>query len=376
MTNSNSKRKKCPQHPNYQGLRKPRSGCDGCQEIYIDRNPNPAELVAVDLLSVEHNAEMKGLKRKYTELLAKYRDIERALNTVKLMRANTRPINIPAPRGFSRSSKSVAVIVASDWHYESLVRAAAVNNRNEFNLDIARKRINRFFQNSIRLLRMFQKDVQIDTIILALLGDFISNYLHDDQRETNTLPPMKALVEVQKLIEGGIRLYLSETDCDLKIPCCWGNHSRITEKKRSNNQQGVSLEYLMYLEMAANFDKEDRVQFDIAEGTHLYVPVFNRVLRFHHGDRIRYQGGVGGITIPTNKAIAMWDRIRHADIDIFGHWHQLIDNGNFIINGSLIGYDTYALDIKAPFEPPQQVMTLINNKIPQRIFSPINLGPV
>ncbi|MFA5020906.1 MAG: hypothetical protein WC517_02490 [Patescibacteria group bacterium] len=369
-----AKAKKCSQHPKYQGLRKPRSGCPECLAIYEKINPNPVIEVEIDRIKDEHSAEMKSMKKKYEHLWNQYKEARLALDTVKLMRENTRAIKIPPPRGFSAHSKSVAVIGAGDWHYEETVKPATVNGKNEFNLEIANKRIKCLFQNSLRLLRMFQQDVEIDTIVLALLGDFITNYLHEDNQETNQLPPMMALIQVQKLLEAGIRLFLEQTECDIKIPCVFGNHGRITSKKRSNNQSGTSLEFLMYLEMAANFAGEKRVQFDIAEGTHLYVPIFDKVVRFHHGDRIRYQGGIGGITIPANKAIAQWNRVIKADLDVFGHWHQLLDNGNFVINGSLIGYNAYALDIKASFETPQQVMFLMNNRIPQRIFAPVNLG--
>jgi hypothetical protein len=69
------------------------------------------------------------------------------------------------------------------------------------------------------------------------------------------------------------------------------------------------------------------------------LQIYDVTVRFHHGHSIRYAGGVGGIYIPTNKAIAQWNKGRHADLDVFGHFHQLRDGGNFICNGSLIGYN-------------------------------------
>lgn len=81
-----------------------------------------------------------------------------------------------------------------------------------------------------------------------------------------------------------------------------------------------------------------------------------------HGHAIRYGGGVGGIYIPINKAIAQWDKSERADLTVFGHFHQQRDGGNFICNGSLIGYSSFAQSIKADFEKPKQCLFLIDSK--------------
>ena len=73
-------------------------------------------------------------------------------------------------------------------------------------------------------------------------------------------------------------------------------------------------------------------------------------------------GGVGGIYIPTNKAIGQWNKGRNVDLDVFGHFHQARDGGNFICNGSIIGYNAFAVSIKADFEAPRQQLFLIDSK--------------
>jgi hypothetical protein len=75
---------------------------------------------------------------------------------------------------------------------------------------------------------------------------------------------------------------------------------------------------------------------------------------------VNYGGGVGGLTIPLNKAIAQWDRAMKADLTLVHHFHQRFDGGHFLVNGSLIGYNTYAQAIKAAFEEAQQQFFLIH----------------
>ena len=44
---------------------------------------------------------------------------------------------------------------------------------------------------------------------------------------------------------------------------------------------------------------------------------------------------------------------------------------NFVSNGSLIGYNEYALSIKAKYEPPQQAFFLIDAERGKRHSTPI-----
>ena len=77
---------------------------------------------------------------------------------------------------------------------------------------------------------------------------------------------------------------------------------------------------------------------------------------------MKYGGGVGGIFIPAYKSIAQWNKAKKADMDVFGHFHQQKDGGNFISNGSLIGWNSYAIRIKADYEKPSQTFFLIDKQ--------------
>jgi hypothetical protein len=93
-----------------------------------------------------------------------------------------------------------------------------------------------------------------------------------------------------------------------------------------------------------------------------------------HGHNIRFAGGVGGVYIPINKAINQWNKLRHAYLDILGHFHTFRDGGNFIVNGSLCGYNAFAISIKADFEEPRQCFMLIDKKRGKTIVAPILLN--
>lgn len=330
--------------------------CLRCTNAKVRRS---APSVAEDRERQRQQDASRTLKAKYDEALKTIERQERDLRAMGVLRdVDTFEI---APRKGEGASEGTVVVVASDWHVEENV-GAEVGDLNRYNIEIARQRATTFFQAAHRLTTLLQQDIRIDNMVLALLGDFISNDIHEEIAEVAEQAPMHALTTAQSFLISGIQFLLNHTKLTFTIPCHSGNHGRTTKTTRFATENGHSLEYLMYGHLAAYFRHEPRVTFLIPEGYHSYVKVYDQILRFHHGHAIRYGGGVGGIYIPTHKAIAAWNRAKRADLDVFGHFHQQVDGGSFLCNGSLIGYNAYALSIKASYEPPKQSLFLLDKR--------------
>ncbi len=135
----------------------------------------------------------------------------------------------------------------------------------------------------------------------------------------------------------------------------------MTKKIHVSTEGGNSLERYMYHNIADYFEDNKRVTFLIAEGQHSYLKVYDMTIRMLHGHSVKFGGGMGGVTIPVRKAISQWNKVRRADLTLLGHFHQMLDGGDFIVNGSLIGYNAYALSIKADYNIPSQTFFLISN---------------
>ena len=335
------------------------------------RKPTPKALVGQDRLIRRLRLETSDFKRKYGQLLSEHERLEKRHDAMLAKRM--KPGEIKLSPTSKRDDEAVAIAVLSDWHIEEDIRSNSSNFGNQFSLAIAKKRSEECFVNIVKLLRQEQFSVEINTLVVALLGDFINGNIHDELMESNLLLPMEAMLMAEELIEAGINYLLKHTDVKLVFPCCAGNHSRITRKQRIATEYGNSLETIMYHHLAKRFARQDRVRFIIADSYHLYFPVYdNYTIRFHHGHQLRFQGGVGGLYIPARKAIAQWQKIRRADLDVFGHFHNLkMDGDLFICNGSLVGYNDFALSIKADFEKPKQAFFLVDRKRGKTGFYPI-----
>jgi hypothetical protein len=252
--------------------------------------------------------------------------------------------------------------MASDWHVEELVRPESVSGKNKYTLDIAEARANEFFVAVVKLLQKEARQIAIPNIVLFLAGDFITGNIHEDGAQNCQLKPIRATMFAKRLIIAGVKYLLSQTTCKVTIVCCVGNHPRITHRVHWSNEQGNNLEFFMYHAIAGEFANEKRIHFVIGEGYHTYLSVYGMRLRFHHGHAIKYLGGIGGLFVPALRAIAQWNRGGGVDLDLFGHHHSQVNGGNFLCNGSMIGYNAFAVSIKAPYEPPKQTFALIDRK--------------
>lgn len=327
----------------------------------------PAQRVERDLIVEKLKDDKKDSDEKYRALFSRIRELE-AEKEAALKIASTGDTFTIKPHQAKDGSETTVFVVASDWHLEERVKMGEVNDLNKYDLPTAKERAEKFFQIALHLTNLEAKNTPIRTMVLALLGDFFTGRLHEENLETCQLAPIDAAIEAKSWISSGIDFLLANSQLDLVIPCHVGNHSRITKKVHKATEMGNSLETFVYKALAKEYENNKRVKFLISESYHSYLRVYDMTIRFHHGHEINYSGGVGGLTIPVNKKIAQWNKSRWADLDVFGHWHSFFDGGNFIVNGSMIGFNAYALRSGFSFEQPKQAFFAINKRWKEKIL--------
>jgi hypothetical protein len=317
-----------------------------------------------------HSAEIGDLKRQlgnYQQLVSELEaqlDVASAIGSRKLSKKALKPVTLD-------QGEAVAVLCASDWHVEETVTSASTNGLNEFNLGIAEDRMRKFFTSAVRLTEIQRGGCKIEQAVLWLGGDLMSGFIHEELQETNELTPTETILWLKDQLAEGIA-YLRQQFSSIKIVCNYGNHGRTTKKPRHATGYKNSYEWLLYSILSSQITGDD-LEWVVADSYLSFVPVYGKVIRFHHGDGLKYQGGVGGLTIPTEKAIASWNRAKVADLDVFGHWHTQQQNPKWVSNGSLIGYNAYAVSIKAGYERPQQTFFLFDRDRGRTITAPIIL---
>jgi hypothetical protein len=325
----------------------------------------------VDAAMIKAKDEVSRYKRRYDSLLEDYeafRGQSKWLDTLSSIDQGEFVIKEKSKTG---TGEGTILQPAGDWHVYEVVRPERVSNLNTHNPKIAETSADNFFNGSLAWTNIFRHSLKIREIVLIFLGDFITNMLYEDQKVENAGLVQEETLFATKLLCGGIDFLLENGDFDkIKIVCCSGNHSRPKKEKDVANSAVNTYEWLMYKFMEKFiYPGEDRVEFQIANGYHEWINVYGKWVRIHHGDWVSYQGGVGGLTIPMNKAIKSWNVGRSADFDISGHYHQTMAPGLFYGNGANLGYSTFSVLCKGEFEKPQQGHIVVDSK---RFITSIN----
>jgi len=325
----------------------------GGEIAHADRLQADAEIARL-------RSELAGFRSKYRAALAQI-DTERARADAIAGLTGIKG-KAPATRKAKATKGGATVIVAlSDWHVEERVDPATVNGLNDYDLEVADRRIAELAERFAALLEHERQLVTVDHVVVWLGGDFLSGHIHEDTAEMAQLAPLAATRWAGERIRGFLDMVAGMAR-RVTVATNSGNHGRSTPKLRVGTELDHSFEQDLYLRLSAE-ERQANVQWQVGTGYLNVVDLDGFKVRFHHGHAVSYGGGVGGITIPTNKAIAAWDRIDRADLTVFGHWHQFswLRSSRYVSNGSLIGHSAYATRIKASYEPPCQAFVVVDH---------------
>lgn len=268
--------------------------------------------------------------------------------------------------------EATAIAMLSDAHVEEHVRPGETPYPNVYDPEIAHRSLGRFFAGVEWLVGLHREAFRIRNVLLWLGGDLMTGHIHPENVENTAGTPIETMLWLFPRLVDGIQRLLDDPKIErLLVPCSYGNHGRNSPKPYRALGAVHSYEWALYQLLAQHFAGEPRVEFLADKSAHQYAQVYGFDLHFHHGDETNYGGGVGGITIPLNKATAQWDLARRCHYHHFGHWHQYSPGGRITTNGSVIGYSAYAMSVKATPEPPQQAFYLLDSKRGKTCCSPI-----
>jgi len=305
-------------------------------------------------------------------------DLQLSADREELLLATQDPVEIAK---FERSrmrkgrGKASAIICVNDWHIEETVEASVVDNC-KFNLRIAEKRINNTWDKAEWLLDMLRSMASIKEVILWAGGDMISGYIHPELQENNSLGPAEAIQLVQEHLVHGLNRFMKDPKTDSVVfVTSFGNHGRTTRKRRISTGYKSHWEWAAYHNVAKRCQDNSKFRAKIADGYFNKLPVQGHQVRFHHGDDIRYKNGVGGVHVPLRRAIGNWNLNEGlAAFDVLGHFHQYGDDPNYVLCGSLMGYNAYAQSIAAPMQSPSQTIIGVDYEHGKWITMPVFCG--
>lgn len=281
-----------------------------------------------------------------------------------------RPLSLPewTLPGGGETGRAVGLIHLSDLHCGEVVRLEEASGVNEYNPEIFRHRLRRMIDASTRILPRWASDCDLKGVVVALNGDLISGDIHAELRETNALTAHEQVALATDELAAGIRM-LADRFGAVLITVTPGNHGRTTEKTHAKRMAALSYDIMIGNILAREFAGDDRITVNTASGADIVFPLFGWSVLQTHGDSMGTGGGQGfaGPELPIVRGgkkikLSGFATGERYDIILTAHYHTSSNPGSVLANGSLIGFNEWAVRIRAVPEPPMQWLALIHEK--------------
>ena len=305
-------------------------------EIKVD--PYQEKLLALQKEKVKISDE-RNQNRAYVRRLAREDTLkEIALEAVKnigskkLLPIYNKPITV--------NKDKETILLLSDWHYGF----DFVNPWNTYNLEIAKKRIAKLLNETIK----FCKEQKVTNINVLNLADLIAGRIHLTIRLESRIDVITQIMEVSEILAE----FLNELTKYFNVSyySCTDNHSRIEPDKT----QSLDLESLcritdwflkQRLGKTVNFYDnqfgEDVITLNVLGHNVLGV----------HGDRDKQNSVIEKMTLLTRKSY---------DLVCTAHLHHFSADEHtgtrLVSNGSLMGTDSYAKNLRLYSKPSQTLI--------------------
>lgn len=279
-----------------------------------------------------------------------------------------KPADMKVPKWTTRKAskkthRATALLCLSDLHLDERVDLAEMSGMNEYDRAIAERRLENVVEGTVKLASTYVSGVTWDGIVVALNGDILSGDIHDELARTNEAPTTASVTHWVPRLASALT-HLADEFGHVFVPCTDGNHDRTYKKIPAKQRAESSFAWVVYNWLADMLRGDDRITFSITTAPGQVYPIYDTMFHQSHGDAFRSAGGVGGLYPSMLKHIHRLDAMWAAqgvsvDCHLFGHWHQYLSGPNFIVNGSLKGYDEYARSSAFRPEPPRQALAVV-----------------
>lgn len=227
---------------------------------------------------------------------------------------------------------SEASLLLSDWH----IGTEFSTFHNTFGLDIAKSRANRLRADVINYCELHK----VNTLHIEILGDMISGNIHLTTRLSNNENVIQQVVETSELL-GKFIYEIAQVVPNVKLVYCIGNHGRVSPNVKESIAE-ENFEYLIrwYLETKlAELGNVAWVYNTIDSEVAYYELDCGRKIASCHGHREKnYKDAT--------KNLTHYFGVCQVDEVHMGHFHNHQVINNVVINGSFMGTDQYAQQLR------------------------------
>lgn len=336
---------------------------DAVRESVIEK-PDPI-LVAVE--QEKEKSESAALKEELKLLKQSVAEDKAISEVVNLLKPVNQVPTWKTPKG--KRDKATACVMLSDLHYGEVVNPHEIQGVNAYNMTIAEQRTKECFSNVIKLARDHIGGVDYQGCQVFLGGDIVSGRIHEELRRSNETDSVFEQAEFAiKVLGAGIK-QLAEHFGNVHVSCVVGNHGRVDRERTFKGYVKDSFDRMVYSRLR---ELCTECTWQIPESRDCLVAVNETKYLLTHGDQFRGGSGISGIITPLKTGA--YRKRRNIDFDhmVIGHFHQYMDIGDVIVNGSLKGWDEFSAGFNFPIEEPRQAFWLDQPGYGKTISAPIH----
>jgi hypothetical protein len=275
----------------------------------------------------------------------------------------------PRPSKGTKHRESI-VLFLSDIHMGEEIKLENMGGRNSYNMKIAVRRLERYFQNVVKLGTEHWTGPPPDSIYLVLGGDMISGEIHEELAKTNDLLSIPAVQILAEALAAGIMLLRESFPAlPINVISVPGNHGRTTRKPESKDFALNSYDTLVawLLEWWATTKGIKNVTFSAPRSGDAVVVIHGWTHLFTHGDRIGSRGGAGFVGPAATVSRGMQKLIQDYSAEgiilhtiVIGHFHCDLELEQGFCNGSVPGPSEFSRSFRMRSHPATQLMFTVH----------------
>lgn len=259
---------------------------------------------------------------------------------------------VAPPARASRGAKQTTrypVLHLSDWHFEEIVKPAAVMGLNEYDAGVAARRVYRVVRAFLDWCRTQRAGGNaMPELLVALNGDFLTGVLHGLERHSSAPNVVRATLACGRLIALALR-DLAANFPSVRVVGTVGNHGRLPDDKKVPTKDPTrSFDYIAYALARELLRETPHVAFTLPDSYGAVYDVGGHTVYQGHGNFVKQQMGIVGYGMRrfvANLAANMGAAGHSLRYALFGHFHQA-SSAEFagvtaFIGPSLIGTQEY-----------------------------------
>lgn len=258
-------------------------------------------------------------------------------------------LKVPEFEDIPEANANDAVLQLSDWHHGMQVNSYF----NTYSPEICTQRVTEVLKETIEYVKQFK----VKKLHVVNLGDLIAGRIHSTIRLQSRIDVITQTMCVCEMLSEFLNIlskyvYIEYYDC-------LDNHSRL----EPNKKESLDLESLArIIPWFIGYRLQDNTRVNINTNTYTDDIISFEIGKYKiggvHGDKDKPKKVVENITLLTKQ---------HYDLILAAHLHHFTadekDDTLVLNNGSLMGADTYALDLRCNSKASQNIFLVTEKSV-------------